>query len=292
MGVGEDFQTFCNTISRMNREAISQRYQLLTKRLNLEFWETDSYSAHSLYIGSYGRGTATGRTSDIDMLFRLPGWVYAQYDAWVTNGQSGLLQAVRTAIKKTYSDTAVGADGQVVVVSFSDGTRFEVLPAFANDDGESFTFPNANAGGAWRTTNPKPEIDAVDLRDRLCNFNLKYLCRMARAWRETWNVPISGLLIDTLAYQFIETWEERDKSFLYYDWMSRDFFQFLGGQSETKKYWLSPGAGQYVWRDGVFERKASACYKLALKAIEYDTNQQNWSARNTWREIYGSDYPA
>ena len=47
---------------------------------------------------------------------------------------------------------------------------------------------------------------------------------MVRAWKEKCNVPISGILIDTLAYKFIENWTYKDKSYLYYDFMSRDFF--------------------------------------------------------------------
>jgi hypothetical protein len=38
---------------------------------------------------------------------------------------------------------------------------------------------------------------------------------------------MSGMLIDTLAYQFMETYEHRSKSFLYHDYMARDFFDFL-----------------------------------------------------------------
>lgn len=290
MGVGEDFAVFCSNISVRNREAISGRYQSITRRLNLEYWSTDSYSAHSLYLGSYGRGSAIGLTSDVDMLMELPYSTYLQYDGWQTNGQSGLLQAVRTAIKKTYAITEVGADGQVVVVPFSDGIHFEVLPAFRNTDG-SYTYPDSNGGGRWRTTNPRPEIAAVDARDAACNFNLKPLCRMARAWKAKWDVPISGLLIDTLAHNFIATWPYRDKSYLYYDWMSRDFFDFLAGQPETQDYWLSPGANQKVWRSGKFEYKALRCRNIALGAISDATSNYHWSSRQSWRDIYGTSYP-
>lgn len=291
MGVGEDFATFCSNVAVRDRESISQRYRQLTRRLNTEFWNTDSYDAHSLYLGSYGRGTATGLTSDVDMLMQLPYSVYQQYAAWQSNGQSGLLQAVRVAIKKTYSVTEVGADGQVVVVPFTDGITFEVLPAFLNKDG-SYTYPDANGGGQWRTTNPRPEMTAMDRRDAECNFNLKMLGRMARAWKATCNVPISGLLIDTLAYNFIGSWAYRDKSYLYYDFMSRDYFNFLAEQSETQSYWLSPGANQWVWRTGNFRYKAAQARDTAVRAIDHYSKNQGWSARQAWREIYGSNFPS
>ena len=68
----------------------------------------------------------------------------------------------------------------------------------------SYTHPNANDGGSWKTTNPQPEIEAIRNRNGVCNGNLVRLCRMARAWKSKWDVSIGGFLIDTLAYQFIE----------------------------------------------------------------------------------------
>jgi hypothetical protein len=290
MGVGEDFQQFCSNLSVRDRDSISNRYQLITRRLNLEFWNSDSYTYHSFYTGSYGRGTAIGLTSDVDMLFWLPYSYYTKYNDYLTNGQSAMLQEVRAAIKNTYSVTDVGADGQVVVVPFTDGITFEVLPAFENKDG-SFTFPNANAGGSWKSTDPKPEIVAINAKDAECNYNLKMLGRMGRAWKDKWSVPISGLLIDTLAYYFIRDWAYRDKSYLYYDWLSRDFFDYLAGQPADKTYWLSPGANQYVWRTGYFEYKATRCRNIAKEAIEHASKNQMWSAKQSWREIYGTSYP-
>lgn len=223
MGVGEDFKSFCANLAVTNRQSISDRYELITRRFNLEFWNADSRTSHSIYAGSFGRNTATRKTSDVDMIFWLPVSYYNTYDAYSGNGQSALLQLVRNALRKTYPTTQAGADGQVVVVSFQDNITFEILPAFVNKD-DSFTYPDSNNGGSWRTTNPRPEISEINRLDKECNGNLKNLCKMARAWKKKWDVPISGLLIDTLAYYFIRGYEYRDKSYLYYDFMSRDFF--------------------------------------------------------------------
>jgi hypothetical protein len=291
MGVGEDFREFVGNLSVTNRDSIAHRYARITKRLNLDFWASDSDTYHSFYTGSYGRGTAVGFTSDVDMLFRLPYEEYQRYDGYQTNGQAALLRAVKSSIESTYAITRIGSDGSVVVVPFDDGMTFEVLPAVLNAD-NSYTFPDSTGGGAWKTTNPKPEIDAISTRDSQANGNLKNLCKMARAWKANWGVPISGLLIDTLAYNFVGGWQYRDKSYLYYDYMSRDFFELLAASDEAQQYWLSPGAGQYVWRTGSFEYKAKRCRNLALDAISYAANNHEWSARQAWREIYGTAYPA
>ncbi|MHB9025669.1 MAG: SMODS domain-containing nucleotidyltransferase [Armatimonadota bacterium] len=292
MGVAEWFSSFCSNIVVNNADSasISLRYRAITKRLNTDFWATTSETSHSLYVGSYGRSTAIKGFSDLDMLFQLPTALKAQYNAYKRNGQSALLQAVKQSMQKTYSTSDVGADGQVIVVHFKDGITFEVVPAFENTDG-SFTHPDANSGGSWRTTNPRPEINAIRERNIACNNNLVPLCKMMRAWKNKWNVPIGGLLIDTLAYQFINNWLYKDKSYFYYDYMSRDFFEFMSGQNSTQTYWLAPGSGQYVWKIGAFQSKASQCHTFALSAIQCDSDKKYWSAQQKWREIFGTAFP-
>lgn len=293
MSVGEDFQKFCNSlaISTSERSTISSRYKAITKRLNTDFWDFDSETAFSFYSGSYGRGTAINGISDLDMLFQLPSKLLTQYSNYKGNGPSALLQLVRNSILKTYSTTSVGADGQVVVVSFSDGTVYEVVPAFEKTDG-SFIFPDANNNGSWRVCNPKPEIKAISDRDSSCNGNLKLLCKMMRTWKKQWNVPMSGMLIDTLAYNFIGSWKYRDKSYLYFDWLSRDFFYYMKEQKSDQTFWFAPGSNQKVWRKGLFEYKAKQSYNLALAAIEYADKKMEYSSRQKWREIYGTTYPS
>lgn len=287
MSVAENFEKFCNDLIQNDASA---RYKLITKRLNSDFRGLDSDTSYSLYIGSHGRRTATSKTSDVDILYQLPSALYSQYDSHIGNGQSTLLQAVRDSIRKTYPSTSVGADGQVLVVNFTDGITFEILPAFLNAGG-SYTYPDTNEGGSWKTTNPKPEIDAIKARDSLYNGNLRRLCRMMRIWKKEHNVPMKSILIDILAYQFIAQWSHRDKSYLYYDYMMRDLFLFLSNQDSNKSYWQTPGSSRYVYRTGAFEYRAKQAYNLALEAIDYNERQMPYSERGKWREIFGTTYP-
>ena len=292
MGLADWFRDFCSNLTVKDRGTISTRYNNITRRLNADYWNTTSDTAHSLYVGSYGRNTATQGFSDLDMIFQLPYSEYERYNNYTGNGQSALLQAVKKSIEKTYPTTSIRGDGQVILVPFNDGITFEVVPVFINKD-DSFTYPDANNGGRWRVTNPKPEIAAIRSRNTATNSNLVQLCRMARAWKRKWSVPIGGLLIDTLAYQFIENWKYRDKSYLYYDYMSRDFFKWLADQDSNKDYWKAPGSGQYVYGKGLFQYKAKRCYNISLEAIEHEvaTPKQEWSAKQKWREIYGTSFP-
>ncbi len=290
MGVGEDFRTFCSNLTVNNRESIGQRYQLITRRLNLDFWNQDSKTNHSLYVGSYGRGTAVRGFSDLDMIFRLPYSYYEKYNGYSGNGQSALLQDVRSSLQKTYPTTHIGGDGQVVEISFKDGVDFEVVPAFVNKD-DSYTYPDSNGGGQWKKTDPKPEIAEVSSADTKYNGNLKRLCRMMRAWKKEWTVPMGGLLIDTLAWRFMKTWKHREESYLYYDWMSRDFFDFMAEEPQ-REYWNALGSGQRIYSKGLFQYKARRCCNLANEAINYQSSDKTYSARKKWREIYGTSYPS
>lgn len=292
MGLSNWFSGFCSNLQIQNGGTISNRYKAITKRLNTDFWGTTSDTAHSLYVGSYGRNTAIKGFSDLDMIMELPSTLYFQYDKHNGNGQSALLQAVRNSMRKTYSTSSIGGDGQVVVVNFTDGIKFEVVPVFTNKDG-SYTYPDSNDGGSWKTTNPRPEIKAIRDRNILCNNNLIPLCRMMRSWKRTWSVPISGLLVDTLAYQFIENYEHRDKSYIYYDYMCRDFFKWMADQDSEQWYWKAPGSGQYVYGKGLFQYKAKRCYNISLEAIAHETAEpkKEWSAKQKWREIFGTSFP-
>jgi predicted nucleotidyltransferase len=291
MSVADWFKTFCSNIL-MNDDTvstISARYKQITKRINIDYYNSTSEVSHSMYVGSYGRDTEI-YASDVDMLVQLPYETYVKFNNYTSNGQSALLQEVKGVLEKTYSVTNLKGDGQIISLPFTDGINFEVLPAFINKDG-SYTFPNSNNGGSWKITDPKAEIDAISMMNNNCNHNLKRLCRMARSWKEKNSVAISGILIDIFAYNFISTWEYRDKSYLYYDFMSRDFFDYLSKRDKAQNSWKAMGSGRFISRTGSFEAKAASAYSLACEAISKESDYPT-TAKSKWREIYGSKFPA
>lgn len=204
-----------HSISQDIRSLISKRYKTITKAVNNSFWDSSSETAHSRYVGSYGRGTAIN-TSDLDVLIELPDEEYGHFTSLTGNGQSRLLQAVKDSIMDAYPRTTVKADGQVVVVKFSDGMRFEILPAFqhANDytglwDG-TYIYPDTHMGGNWMTTDPKAEQDAMSNRNAydVSNGLLFDTCKHIRFVRsESFSsYHLSGILIDSFVYAAIMDW--------------------------------------------------------------------------------------
>ncbi len=291
MGVAALFQTFCDDllISSDTRSVIATRYNAICTRLNKDFWNVEGTSG-GRYIGSFGRNTANGRVSDIDMIFEMPLSTYNTYNSYVSNGQSALLQAVKRSIQQTYSSTDVRGDGQVVQVTFADDMKFEVLPVFKVEAGH-YTYADANNGGSWRTTNPLPEIEAIASADSDANCNLRPLCRMMRAWKYYCNVPINGLLLDTLACRFISDWAERKQSYLYYDWMTRDFFEYLKNQPASQTLWYAVGSGQAISNTDNFRYKATLAHNITKEAITLLGESKEWSAKQKWRELYGTRFP-
>lgn len=202
-------------INQEIRSLISKRYKMITKAVNKSFWNSASETAHSRYVGSYGRGTAID-TSDLDILIELPIKEYAHFTFQKGNGPSRLLQAVKNAILITYPRTSISGDGQVVVIKFSDGMKFEVLPAFQNVnintwlwDG-AYIYPDTHMGGNWMTTNPRAEQDAMAEKNGYNKSNglLFDTCKHIRYIRinSFFNYHLSGILIDSFVYAAINDW--------------------------------------------------------------------------------------
>ncbi len=291
ISVSNDFSSFCNNL-RLNDNTVSSiraRYHLITKRINQDFWNTDSSVVHSLYVGSYGRGTCI-YTSDVDIVIELPWSYYSKYNNYFGNGQSALLQAVRSSLAKTYSTSSISADGQVVDINFRDGIKFEIVPAFKYSDNSGYCYPDTNNGGTWKSMNPKAEMDSFNGRNIITNKNLKRLCRMVRAWNYQHTVLMSGILIDTISYRFIQNYEYADKSFVYYDWMSRDFFKYLLDNAD-QQYWLKPGSNELVYKKYSFKADAKEAYNSCLNAIADYSNDYGYLWHKDWREIYGYKFP-
>lgn len=290
MNTGVRFNNFCNEIkiSQQVADNVSYRYKRITRQINKSFWGSESEINHSLLVGSYGRKTAIN-ASDVDTLLWLPYYYYQKYDSYQGNGQSALIQALRDSVKNTYATSHVKGDGQVVVIEFDDRVRFELLPCFENDDG-SFTYPDSHNGGRWKNTNPRPEIEAIRIMDNRTNGNLKNLCRMMRCWKNEWNVPMGGILIDTLSYKFIASWQYNTESYSYYDWMVRDFLGYLKSLDPNVAYWLALGSNKHVDPEGDFRYKALRCYNIAVKACEYEAEGYYYSATQKWKEIFGVSF--
>jgi len=230
MSVADMFNDFLANLVIQNTETISLRYGELTAALNKKFRDTESKTANVLQVGSFGRNTGIDGISDLDMLYIMP---KGEWDNYKDGRQLKLLQDAKAAVTARYPATDVRVDRLVVTVTYTD-FHVEIQPVFEQDDG-SYKYPDTKSEGSWKITKPREEMEAVSKMDDAKNLNLKRLCRMARAWKNKHGLEMSGLLIDTLAYNFLESTEEYDtRSYLYYDWLSRDFFGFISTRAAAR----------------------------------------------------------
>jgi hypothetical protein len=284
LSIADTFKQFLNNLAVDNAQTISDRYGEITSALNKKFRESDSKTSNALQVGSYGRHTAIKGISDLDMLYIMP---KREWDNYKNGGQSKLLSDAATAIRARYPKTIVRADRLVVQAVYSNFT-VEAQPVFEQDDG-SFKYPDTYNGGSWKITKPRSEIQAMSEFVSEKNNNLRRLCKMARAWKNKHGVGIGGLLIDTLAHNFLKSTNDYDdKSYLYYDYMSRDFFSYLKDLPK-QDHFAALGSGQRVKVKKNFQRKAQKAHELCLKAIEAEgKDNQN----DKWRAVYGRLFPA
>lgn len=278
------FSEFLGNLVIQNSETISLRYGELTAALNKQFRDTESKTANTLQVGSFGRRTGINGISDLDMLYIMP---KGKWDTYKDGKQLKLLQDAKDAIKARYPSSKVKVDRLVVTVTYTN-FHVEVQPVFEQDDG-SFKYPDTKSGGSWKITKPKEEMAEVGSKDDAKNSNLRRLCKMTRSWKNKHGLEMGGLLIDTLACNFLSgTDEYNSKSFLYYDCMSRDFFKYLSELS-NQDYYAAPGSRQRVKVRWKFQRKAKKAYELCLEAIAAE-KQKN--VNDKWRLVYGRPFPA
>lgn len=287
MNTSDTFKQFVSNIkiSEEKADTISYRYGRITKALNEKHRGIDSKKANTLQVGSYGRYTGIKGISDLDMLYIMPSSKWTDYN--ISGGQTKLLNDTKTAISNTYSASDIKVDRCVVTVNFSD-SHIDVQPVFEVED-QDYKYPDTYKSGSWKITKPRKEMSAMKEAEEQKNKNLRRLCKMARAWKNKNGVCMSGLLIDTLAYNFLRATEDYDSASLSsYDLMCRDFFKFLYDQPKDQKEYGALGSRQRVKVKKSFKQKAKKAYDLAVEAIEATSDKKK---HRKWRDIFGNNFP-
>lgn len=215
------------------------------------------------------------------MLYIMPS---GKWDTYKENPYK-LLRDTADAIQARYTTTEIYVDTLVVVCKYKN-FKVEVQPVFEDADG--FWYPYTKNGGCYRLTKPREEINATRTVDANKNGNLRRLCKMTRAWKNKHGVAMNGLVIDTLAHNFLLTTADFDKTaFSTCGQMMRDFLEYLSNQPKQERY-NALGSGQHVKVHKRFEGKAKKGLELADKALAAG---EEGKANNRWRKLFGNGYP-
>lgn len=283
--IGENFATYCDTISVDNLDEINTTIDEIAKKLNSEYYGLEDDKTSNMYIvGSLGRGTAIKGSSDVDLIFDLPKEVFDKFDAYDSNGQSALLQEVKGVLVERYPKTKMRGDGQVVVIEFAKYT-IELVPGFKQED-NTFTYPDTHDGGKWKKTDPISEQEECSKANEKSNGIYYDFCHLIRAWKNQWGFKFGGLLIDTLVYNHFKTNNYYNTATTEdYIEILKSLFDYLQSQDKEQKYWFAVGSNQHVYNseNGKFISKAKTAYKKLSEATEEE-------ALDKLVELFGKDF--
>lgn len=288
MSISDDFEIFCSNIILDNRDSMEISTGEIAKKLNDVYYDLTSEKEQQMYIvGSVGRESAIKNSSDLDLIFDLPNDLYLKYDDYTNNGQSALLQEVKNYLNERYSKTKLRGDGQVVVIEFSNYI-VELVPGFKQSD-DTFIYPDTNAGGSWKKTNPIPEKNESKFFDEETGGNFLRFCHIIRAWKNKKGFKFGGLLIDTLVYDFFNSnISYKNKNYDIYLEILKELFKYLNELNKEQSYWHALGSNQCVYNkdNGNFIDKAKNAYE---NIKDLDENSDN--INEVLRDLLGNDFP-
>lgn len=266
---------------------VANQFKVVTRQINLDFWGIDSETENSRLVGSYGRDTAIRGINDIDIAVELPAALFLKYEQHPANGPAALLQAVQNSLQKVFPQAQLSGDNRTIVLDYPD-LEFEVLPVFLQED-RSYLYPQATRRGQWRRLKLLAEIEAIAAEDQKYQGKVKHLTKMMRAWKTVNQVPISGLLLETLAMDFLAGWPQNQATLACYGQMTQDFLAFLAEQDLNQKHWLAKGSEQFVYRIGTFEPQAKASFEDARTALTFEKESPGTDspADAYWKKIFG-----
>lgn len=254
--------------------------------LNRHYYNLDSETANSMLIGAWGKRLRVRPPRDVDVLFALPWSVYHRFEARSGNKQSQLLQEVKNVLGAEYTESDMGGDGQVVVVRFVT-MPVEVVPAFEFSDGQ-FWICDTNDGGSYRLTDPRAEIAELDASDQVNQGVTRHLIRIMKQWQRHCAVPLKSYVLERLVIELLRTWPY-GRSYFWYDWLIRDYFAHL--IAHINRAIIMPGTSEWVSLGDAWASKARVAHAAALRACDYERDNENILAGAEWQSIFGAHMP-
>ena len=258
----------------------------ICKKLNNIYYQDDSDTKHFVFAGSAGRGTLI-KGCDIDCCFILPKDVFERFRIRKGNIQSQLLSEIASKIKQRYPNTDISSDGQVVDANFKK-TLVEIVPSFLNGPyTQALTYADTHNDGSWLITNPINQRHEVN---RLVKEYPSFLhvCKIIRCWRLENNVKISGIVIDSLLFDYFEsqydiTYKAPPSNFDFLE-KTKEIFSFLSSPS-------CPASVQIIGEAELKDTKKEKFAKKAKKAFEKMSEKDLSILWDNLVDLFGDGFP-
>lgn len=275
------------SLTEAQKAAGRQSRESVVRAMNNYCLGLNDATKNSIFVGSWAKYTRIRPPRDVDVLYILSSEVRLRFDKRTGNKQSQLLQDVRQCLLAAFPNTAIRGDGPVVLVPFT-AYNVELVPAFINSYA-GFDIPITTGGGSYKRVDYIAEADQIAASDAATNGNTRELVRMMKCWQRYCSVQLKSYYIELLAIGFLQTWEYREKSSVYYDYMVRDFLAYLVARKDS--YLYSPGTYERMALGSLWLSKAETAQLRAKKACDNETMNEVVAAE-VWRKVFGSDYPS
>jgi len=268
-------------ITDLQHSKVSTRQQKVRKVVENEFNVLDSF-----LTGSYSRHTMIAPLSeaDIDIFIILHSSYYKE------DGQADLLDKVRRALLKTYTNIPkISRNGQAVTITFTDFI-VDVVPAFNRRNG-GYLIPNSITKN-WLSTDPKKHVEIMSIQNKKHDDDLVPLIKMIKGWNKVINDNFRSFHLEVMALQILNGVKISD-----YPSGIRYFFD--KGRSYVKEKNPDPAGyegdvGNYLntQEKSDVTNKFETAYNRAKKAEDYEKNDDTESAVGEWKKIFGNYFPS
>jgi len=274
----KQFKTFNSNIRlTTNQEKDAKtKYDGVCKTLHNYYYDTKYSGSTKFLFGSYKKKTnirPLTESQDVDVIFFMPSSEFYRYDKHEGNGQSALLQKIKTILEDTYTTTnKIKGWGKVVLVKFTDNKHnVEVMPAWENSDG-TFKIPNTEDGGSWETFDPREDISLFQESNSETNGQTAILSRMMKSWKNnTISLSLKSFQIELYVIDFLEdNYDENNELSL----VSAMFFKYLLDRIDKDN-----------------ESYVQTALNRANKAVKFEDDEKYDKACDEWKKIFGEQFP-
>lgn len=275
-------------ITAIQASVVSTRQNNIRKALDDELNILDSF-----LTGSYQRNTmiAPLEKSDIDIFFVLDSKYFNHYNNSQNGGQAGLLDLVKSALKRTYPNTPdISRDGQAITIQFTD-FMVDVVPSFYRLGG-GYLIPNS-ISKTWISTDPKKHVDLVKNSNATHSSDFVPLIKMIKAWNRNSGKFFNSFHLEMLVLKILDSVTITD-----YPSGVRYFFDKARDLMDKKLPDPSGYNGDisaYIDTNEKIQEaknKLQLAYERALKAENFASHDNIENAVDMWIKIFGDYFPS
>jgi hypothetical protein len=243
-----------------------------------------------MVIGGHAKGTAIQPAQAADMLYILPAETRPSCgprDGW----ESPLPHQLAAELEKRYTQVERAREGWLAVIHEDNARQatiaVRVIPCFPFRDG-GFLITRSHTEITWRYTDPTAENTALHEANQASANKATHLVLMLKAWRRARRVSVVSLALELLVCEFVSVWTYHRRSLLFYDWMIRDFFFWMGHQENREL--LIPGGVELLQVGNHWIQEVQAAYRLAENACRLERDNRDDEATGRWQEIFGAGF--